>query len=62
LAYHRRKGAGRNFVFVAMAGDVDKIDLAVDYSSIPTMARRAVPMKHEAMLFNDRDEFAKGAF
>jgi hypothetical protein len=41
---------------------IDEMDLSADYSSIPTMARRAVPMKHEAMLFNYRDEFAKGTF
>jgi hypothetical protein len=43
-------------------GYVDVFHIAVHNAAVAGVTRRAVPMQHEVMRFNDRDKIAKGAF
>jgi hypothetical protein len=45
-----------------MRRDVHEPDFSAMHSAIPTMAGSIVPVEHEVMFLDDRDEFAKRAF
>src|SRR5262249_55281428 len=61
LSDHRLQRARRNDVIYVMKRDVDEANNPVDRTAVATMARRAVPVKHEPALLDDRDELAERA-
>ena len=44
-----------------MVGYVDVLHFTVHNAAVAGMTRRAVPVQHEVMRFNNRDKIAKGA-
>jgi len=63
LADHRGKRTWPNFIAEsAMRSNVHEPDFSTMHSAIPTMTSSIVPVEHEVMFFDNRDECAKRAF
>ncbi len=62
LANHRIQRTGRDLVVEIVSRHVNEAYIVVYNRAISAMTAGTLPMQHKAVLFNDRDEFAKGAF